>query len=45
MITEIMIAVPMLLYRYGNWTLLEQHERRTETAEIKFLRTKSIEFK
>jgi hypothetical protein len=33
------IAVPTLLYWCKNWVLLKQHERRNETAEMKFLRS------
>jgi hypothetical protein len=31
-------VVPILLYRCENWTSLKQHDRRIETAEMKFLR-------
>jgi len=31
------MAVPALLYGCENWTSLKQQERRTETAEKKFV--------
>jgi hypothetical protein len=32
------MAVPALLYECENWVLLKPHERRIETAEMRFLR-------
>jgi hypothetical protein len=33
------MAVPLLLYIHGNWSLMKQLERRIETREITFLRS------